>query len=92
MDWQEGSPQLLSVLRQSSVSECLGKCSCSEGWGQNRLFQVSLVQLIVALVWGLIMIQCKIFFFLTGNKGKKEILQDVYRGSCEGSHRNQHEK
>lgn len=32
------------------------------------------------------------FLFLTGNKGKKEILQDVYGGPREGSHRNQHEK
>lgn len=48
------------------------------GGGQNRLFQVSLVQVIVALVLGLIMIDCKMFFFLTGNKGKKEILQDIY--------------
>lgn len=38
------------------------------------------------------MIHCKFFFFLTGNKGKKEILQHVYRGPCEGGHRNQHEK
>lgn len=34
----------------------------------------------------------QIFLFLTGSKGKKEILQDVYRGPREGSHRNQHEK
>lgn len=91
MDWQEGSLQLLSLLKQSSVSECLGKYSCSEEWGQNRLSSFS-GSANCCFGLGLNYDSMQNILFLTGNKGKKEILQDIYRGSCEGSHGNQHEK
>jgi len=91
VDWQEGSLQLLSLLKQSSGSECLGKYSCSEEWGQNRLSSFS-GSANCCFGLGLNYDSMQNILFLTGNKGKKEILQDVYRGSCEGSHGNQHEK
>lgn len=57
-----GAPAWLSLLRQSCVQTASGRAAALTGGGPNRLSQVSLVQLIVALAFGLIMIKCKFFF------------------------------
>lgn len=55
------------------------------GAGVRTDYQASPVQLIVALAWGLIMTQCKIFFLTAKNKEKKFTQRCISRILYEGS-------
>lgn len=94
MDWEVESSLLLSLLKRSSVLRVSRKYSCSEGWGSEHIiscYSGSANYSFDCLI-NYDLMQNFLSFFLTGNKGKKEILQDVYGGPCEGSHGNQYEK